>query len=398
MLGQAPWCSGAELQEGSESGHSGYAAAAARGEARTTVMIRNLACRYTQEDVKTILDESGFRGLFDFVYMPRSTSMTSNLGYVFVNFKREEHVEMCRTAFHGRSFGGGSAKVCEVALARRQGGYDLSARGKKKGRAKPLVIEETTQEPAERRGDAEAQVDPATATTAMLKNIPCQYTQEAVVRILDGLGLAGKYDVIYVPRSPAQLNNLGYAFVNFLAPEFVSECVELCHGKPFGHSASEKICEVVLARIQGPGFAAQLMERRVKGRNKHVPLVLQASSGSAAQASTPSLSASSAAASAAEFFEERAFRVRDLVGAPKAEGEDLFEDAFSPAMHRTLAEEFFEGEACPSDISTPWFPSSSGQHLSSRSRSSGASGSEDNPEPLPPSPPAGFQVLAKFSF
>jgi hypothetical protein len=58
-------------------------------EDRTTVMVRNLPSTLTQMELVEELIARGYRGLFDFVYMPmnfRSDGNGSNFHYAFVNF------------------------------------------------------------------------------------------------------------------------------------------------------------------------------------------------------------------------------------------------------------------------------------------------------------------------
>lgn len=52
----------------------------------TTVMIRNLPAATTQQDLIMELDQSGFKGLYDFVYMPSCFVEHTSKGYAFVNF------------------------------------------------------------------------------------------------------------------------------------------------------------------------------------------------------------------------------------------------------------------------------------------------------------------------
>jgi len=53
-------------------------------------------------------------------------------------------------------------------------------------------------------------------TTIMLHNIPKDYTQGGLIQQLDSLGLAGKFDLVYVPVDRNTHQNMGYAFVNFV--------------------------------------------------------------------------------------------------------------------------------------------------------------------------------------
>jgi len=52
----------------------------------TTLMIRNLPPQMTQLCLLKELDEAGFEGLYDFVYMPQSFNTNENSGFAFVNF------------------------------------------------------------------------------------------------------------------------------------------------------------------------------------------------------------------------------------------------------------------------------------------------------------------------
>lgn len=53
----------------------------------TTLMVRNLPQDMTQNQFVEKLIDGGYRGLFDFVYMPMNLRASGNFGYVFINFK-----------------------------------------------------------------------------------------------------------------------------------------------------------------------------------------------------------------------------------------------------------------------------------------------------------------------
>lgn len=53
----------------------------------TTLMVRNIARTSTQEDLVDALNSSGFRGTYDFAYLPFRALKKRNLGFAFVNFK-----------------------------------------------------------------------------------------------------------------------------------------------------------------------------------------------------------------------------------------------------------------------------------------------------------------------
>jgi len=54
--------------------------------AKTTLMIRNLPSCLTQTGFVQHFIDAGYRGLFDFVYMPMNFRAQGNFGYAFVNF------------------------------------------------------------------------------------------------------------------------------------------------------------------------------------------------------------------------------------------------------------------------------------------------------------------------
>jgi len=87
-----------------------------------TVMIRHIACRYTEQDVRQILDEEGLAGTYHSVHVPESFSKGANRGYAFVTFFSPNHVEMCKERLSGRKFGCSSTeKLCQVSMAHTHG-------------------------------------------------------------------------------------------------------------------------------------------------------------------------------------------------------------------------------------------------------------------------------------
>eukprot|EP00746_Dinoflagellata_sp_MGD_P015827 gnl/MRDRNA2_/MRDRNA2_135380_c0_seq1.p1 gnl/MRDRNA2_/MRDRNA2_135380_c0~~gnl/MRDRNA2_/MRDRNA2_135380_c0_seq1.p1 ORF type:complete len:464 (-),score=63.90 gnl/MRDRNA2_/MRDRNA2_135380_c0_seq1:116-1408(-) len=87
-------------------------------------------------------------------------------------------------------------------------------------------------------------------TTLMIRGIPCSYTQEKMLEILDAAGLQGRYDFFYLPRRSHQ-SNLGYAFVNFVDMRWTEVCYVKLNGKSLDAMRSKKVCTVSPAHIQG---------------------------------------------------------------------------------------------------------------------------------------------------
>jgi len=55
------------------------------GEARTTVMLRNMPNNYSRKMLVELMDSEGFAGQYDFVYLPIDFETKACLGYAFIN-------------------------------------------------------------------------------------------------------------------------------------------------------------------------------------------------------------------------------------------------------------------------------------------------------------------------
>jgi len=90
----------------------------------TTLMIRNIPNRYTQRELITELEDLGFGGTFDFLYLPLDKGTMANVGYAFVNFVEHSWAERCMASFQGycfRKHRRHSRKVAAVSVAHIQG-------------------------------------------------------------------------------------------------------------------------------------------------------------------------------------------------------------------------------------------------------------------------------------
>jgi len=88
----------------------------------TTMMLKNIPCRKTQEDVMAHIDQQGFLNKYDFFYLPRDVKFRANLGYAFINFVTPEDAAAFTAEMNGYRFAGsGSTKACAVVPAHVQG-------------------------------------------------------------------------------------------------------------------------------------------------------------------------------------------------------------------------------------------------------------------------------------
>jgi RNA recognition motif-containing protein len=87
----------------------------------TTVMIRNIPCKYTQEYVME--EVSTVTPNYDFLYMPPARRDGGSKGYAFVNFGDAESAALFLEKFQGHSFHRqpNSLKRAEVLYAEVQG-------------------------------------------------------------------------------------------------------------------------------------------------------------------------------------------------------------------------------------------------------------------------------------
>lgn len=91
----------------------------------TTIMIRNIPNRYSQQDLIGELEEMGFAGTFDFLYLPMDKGTLRNVGYSFVNFSEHSWAEKCMESFQDHTFNlhqkSSNSKMARVSVAHMQG-------------------------------------------------------------------------------------------------------------------------------------------------------------------------------------------------------------------------------------------------------------------------------------
>jgi hypothetical protein len=108
-----------DVDRSTASGDGGSDGPSPRDVERTTVLLRNLPRDFTRAKLVELLEDEGFDGTFDFVYVPMDFSSEASLGYAFVNFVSAGDVRRCWTIFDGLSEWGYQCelKACEVMWA-----------------------------------------------------------------------------------------------------------------------------------------------------------------------------------------------------------------------------------------------------------------------------------------
>ncbi|ETK78114.1 hypothetical protein L917_15504 [Phytophthora nicotianae] len=95
---------------------------------RTTLMIRNIPNKYTQQMLLSEINRN-HRGNYDFFYLPIDFKNKCNMGYAFINFIEAAHIEAFHKEFDGQKWTNfNSEKVCAISYARLQGKQAMIAR------------------------------------------------------------------------------------------------------------------------------------------------------------------------------------------------------------------------------------------------------------------------------
>lgn len=106
-------------------------------DTRTTVMIRNIPIKYSDDQLKEALEE--FKGKYNCLYMPFDFEKNGNKGYAFINFVNPLHILYFYEKFNGRKWMYyESSKICELNVAHFQGINEIKKHAKNyKGMKKP---------------------------------------------------------------------------------------------------------------------------------------------------------------------------------------------------------------------------------------------------------------------
>jgi hypothetical protein len=88
--------------------------------------------------------------------------------------------------------------------------------------------------------------------TVQIRDIPCNYSKEQMMKLIDSKGFAGSYDYFYLPVDFKKGSNPGYAYVNFVSVAKAKECFAEFDGFwEWPEGGSKKTCKVCWGRVQG---------------------------------------------------------------------------------------------------------------------------------------------------
>ena len=98
-------------------------------DTRTTIMIRNIPIKYTDEILSEDLNE--FKGKYDCLYLPFDYDKNGNKGYAFINFINPLHILYFYEKYNGKKWSYfESSKICELNSAHFQGINEIQKHAK----------------------------------------------------------------------------------------------------------------------------------------------------------------------------------------------------------------------------------------------------------------------------
>merc|ERR1712039_1080380 len=87
----------------------------------TTLMVRNIPATVTQREFLGEMDRTGFKGCYDFAYMPCSFETRSTKGHAFVNFKTTQWMRIFFELWHKSDRLGSPVGGLKISPAQIQG-------------------------------------------------------------------------------------------------------------------------------------------------------------------------------------------------------------------------------------------------------------------------------------
>jgi hypothetical protein len=92
---------------------------------KTTLMLRNIPNCYSRTLLLELLDERGFKGSYNLVYLPIDFNTSCGFGYAFVNFVSTESAEFFMSQLQGyQSWATPSDKVLDVTWSNAHQGFE----------------------------------------------------------------------------------------------------------------------------------------------------------------------------------------------------------------------------------------------------------------------------------
>jgi len=91
----------------------------------------------------------------------------------------------------------------------------------------------------------------APGTSAMMRNLPNDYTRSMLLELLHAEGFGGLFDFVYIPVDFRSGSGLGYSFINFISLDSAEQFRQHFSGFNRWAVASDKVCDVTWSSLQG---------------------------------------------------------------------------------------------------------------------------------------------------
>merc|ERR1719163_2475834 len=88
---------------------------------QTTVMLKNVPGDLLPENLLPILDNTGFRGTYDYLYLPADAATMRHKGYAFVNFMQASTAQRFMKKLEGSPWSASSPSRLSISYAQCQG-------------------------------------------------------------------------------------------------------------------------------------------------------------------------------------------------------------------------------------------------------------------------------------
>ena len=94
-------------------------------------------------------------------------------------------------------------------------------------------------------------IPPNEETTVMVRNIPTRLTSLSLIEALREHGFDKTFDFIYSPIDFKTKKNVGYAFINFISPDYKTKFIATFQGLQLKANTSQKCLDIISSRRQG---------------------------------------------------------------------------------------------------------------------------------------------------
>jgi hypothetical protein len=195
------------------------------------------------------------------------------------NNYHEQYDRGCGASMQGPSQGGQTMMMVPMMMPMNAQSMMMMPVNAQEVKQEPVTVNPQTKSdrlPSKKQDLKDLEMEPVDEiTTLMVRGIPCSFSQDVLMKIIDQAGMKGRYDFFYLPRAGNNGSNLGYAFINFTDGAGADQMMATFNGVPLDPSRSTKICTISQADIQGLGNLRKHFRRTAVSRGSRGPVFLK---------------------------------------------------------------------------------------------------------------------------